>query len=97
MRKDYINRLNNYSKYKNQLELEAADLEWEADYNQRIGKFRKADSLRSKSEKLYERAWAWDEKAMALVEKMTEEEFYESDYPDTQCVSYEECTAHNDV
>jgi len=97
MRKSYINRLNKYSEKYTELELEAADLEWEADYAQKRGRVGKAVSLRSKAKKLYERAWAWNEKAMALVEKMTEDEFYASEYPSQQCVTYEECTAHNDV
>lgn len=91
MRKSYIKRLDNYCEKICALEQKAADLEWEADYAQMRGRVGKADSLMDKAMVLNKRAWSWDERAEALIQKMTEEEFNASKYGFVFCVSYEEC------
>ena len=91
MRKSYIKRLDNYCEKICALEQKADDVEWEANDYRRRGWIGKADSLMDKAMVLNKRAWSWDERAEALIQKMTEEEFNASKYGFVFCVSYEEC------
>jgi hypothetical protein len=90
MRKSYIKRLNNYSTKITMWGLRSRCAESDADMHQRLGHFRRAQSDRAKAEAMLKKEDEFFKKASDLVGKMTQEEYYASDFPSAQCMTYEE-------